>query len=73
MAAGRKGERTELCFLHFRRSNFPERGAADKVFGLSLPSAAALLVCTSGGLEGMRAIFFIQSPPLEVSEAMGGA
>ena len=56
MAAGQKGERAELCFLHFRRSNFPERGADDKVFGIFLPLPAALLMCTSGGLAS--ALFF---------------
>ena len=56
MAASREGDRAELYFLHFRRSNFPEGGAEDKVFGIFLPLAAALLMCTSGGL--VSALFF---------------
>ena len=68
---GREG--ALILFWRFHCLKFAERGAGGRVFSGSLPSAAALLVCTPADREGERAEhFFNEFSPINIPGAGGG-
>ena len=74
MPAGRLGESAIFIFIfEFPRFNFLEWGARGKVLGGSLPSAGALLICTSAGWEGEHEeLLYVALPPFHFSLTGGG-